>query len=53
MQATFQAVIEKLKQSGKTAVWQGIGRGIEREALRIKENGTLAPGDHPQELGKP
>ncbi|MGM0430056.1 MAG: glutamate--cysteine ligase [Pseudomonadota bacterium] len=52
MQATFQAVIEKLKQSGKTAVWQGIGRGIEREALRIKENGTLAPGDHPQELGK-
>ncbi|WP_417441027.1 glutamate--cysteine ligase [Idiomarina sp.] len=52
MQATFQAVIEKLKQSGKTAVWQGIKRGIEREALRIKENGTLAPGDHPQELGK-
>ncbi|MDV6317082.1 glutamate--cysteine ligase [Idiomarina sp. HP20-50] len=52
MQATFQAVIEKLKQSGKAAVWQGIQRGIEREALRIKENGTLAPGDHPQELGK-
>lgn len=52
MQATFQDVIETLKQSGKSEVWQGIRRGIEREALRIKANGTLAPNDHPEQLGK-
>ncbi|KPD25029.1 glutamate--cysteine ligase [Idiomarina zobellii] len=52
MQATFQSVVETLKQSDKPDVWQGIKRGIEREALRINENGTLATTDHPRELGR-
>ena len=52
MQATFQSVVETLKKSDKPDVWQGIKRGIEREALRINENGTLATTDHPRELGR-
>lgn len=52
MQATFQSAVETLKHSDKPSVWQGIKRGIEREALRIKENGTLAPTNHPGVLGR-
>jgi glutamate--cysteine ligase len=31
---------------------KGIRRGIERETLRVTENGTLATTGHPEKLGR-
>ncbi|MAD52919.1 MULTISPECIES: glutamate--cysteine ligase [unclassified Idiomarina] len=52
MQTQFERKITELTASHSSAIWEGIHRGIEREALRVLENGTLAPTDHPEALGK-
>ena len=52
MQTQFERKITELTENHSSAIWEGIHRGIEREALRVLENGTLAPTDHPEALGK-
>jgi len=52
LQTQFERKITELTENHSSAIWEGIHRGIEREALRVLENGTLAPTDHPEALGK-
>ncbi|MGM0524777.1 MAG: glutamate--cysteine ligase [Pseudomonadota bacterium] len=52
MQKSLEALVQALNQSQQGVAWSGIQRGIERETLRIKEDGTLAASDHPEVLGK-
>ncbi|MGM0480970.1 MAG: glutamate--cysteine ligase [Pseudomonadota bacterium] len=52
MHKTLEALVEQLNQAQQGIAWSGIHRGIERETLRIKEDGTLAVSDHPVSLGK-
>lgn len=52
MQKSLANCIKELDHAKHGAAWSGIHRGIEREALRIKADGTLATSDHPEILGK-
>ncbi|MEC9479553.1 MAG: hypothetical protein VX445_04880, partial [Pseudomonadota bacterium] len=47
----FEARIEALKSPEFLAALKEIKRGVEREALRINPNGTLAQTPHPKPLG--
>lgn len=47
----FEARIEALQSSEFLSSLKDIKRGVEREALRINPNGTLAQTPHPQPLG--
>lgn len=42
---------EELSKKRNAALFTGILRGLEREALRVDQNGHLALSPHPQELG--
>ncbi|GGW74207.1 glutamate--cysteine ligase [Alteromonas halophila] len=50
-QKSFEERVSALKSSGFNATLTGIKRGIEREALRINTDGTLAATPHPKALG--
>ena len=52
MQKSLADCVTELNQAEQGAAWSGIHRGIEREALRIKADGTLATTDHPAALGR-
>lgn len=52
MQKSLADCVRELNEAKQGAAWSGIHRGIEREALRIKADGTLATSDHPESLGK-
>lgn len=52
MQKSLEALVEELNQAQNASAWTGVKRGIERETLRIYADGTLAPTDHPEVLGK-
>lgn len=52
MQNSLADRVKDLNQAQQGKAWSGIHRGIEREALRIMKDGTLATTDHPAELGK-
>lgn len=52
MQNSLADCVKELNQAQNGIAWSGIHRGIEREALRINADGTLAKADHPANLGK-
>jgi len=47
----LQKQLEALAQPGAQGVIAGIGRGIEKESLRVTAEGTLAQTPHPAALG--
>jgi glutamate--cysteine ligase len=47
----LQQQLEALAQRGQHALLLGIGRGIEKESLRITNDGFLAQTPHPESLG--
>lgn len=52
MNQDFSGLLNGLKQLAQTGLGEQIGRGIERETLRIQPNGQLAKTPHPrQRLG--
>jgi glutamate--cysteine ligase len=51
MTRQYQQTIDWLAQPANLVTLQGIGRGIEREALRIDQQGRLAQTPHPKALG--
>jgi len=50
---SFNEIVEHLNDTQGREALLGMSRGIEREALRIDENGHLAQDEHPKALGSP
>ncbi|EKE84291.1 glutamate--cysteine ligase [Idiomarina xiamenensis] len=51
MQPTFDVAVAALQNADLRPAWGQIQRGVEREALRINADGTLASSAHPAQLG--
>lgn len=47
----FHQILETLKRRGQYKLLKDCGHGIERETLRVNENGELAQTTHPKALG--
>ncbi len=51
MNVTLESLISVLSESENLSALRGIHRGIERECLRVQNDGRLSQSSHPQALG--